>query len=206
MIPTRILAGAVLILLGIAWLLQTSGLVQFDAYYFAPIALILIGAALAIGSPRGLHVPLFVAGIVLSVILAGNNAAERATSRNNDDVRAEQVEAPTSAADLHPYRLGAGSLTLDLTKLPRDPDETYRVEARVGAGRLLVYVPSGVDVRVEARSGAGNVNIFGRSSGGLGSNTTTRIEYPNRTRFRLELRSGVGSIIVRHRAPSSVSY
>ncbi len=199
----RIIAGAALILLGVLWLLQTTDVVNVDGDLIAPIALVVIGVLLAVSARHGLHVPLFVAGIVLTVVLAGNDVGTSTARRLEREPRTNQTEIPTSPAELRPYRLGAGTLTIDLTRLPLERDASYHVEGRVGAGRIEVFVPSGVSVKVTARTGAGNISIFGRRSSGLGSDTTSGIEYPNRAHFDIELRAGVGSVVVRHSLPKT---
>jgi hypothetical protein len=194
--PSRIVLGIFLILLGIGWLLQTAGIVHFDADIIAPIALIGIGIALVVGSPRGLHVPLLVGGIILAVILAGDS--HRFASPTVRDARAGRTLTPLSASDLHPYRIGAGNLTIDLTALPLN-GESYAVSARAGTGRIHLIVPSGTAVTVRARSSVGSLDIFGQRTNGIGTNDTVNISYPGRTRFVLDLRVGAGSILVTHR-------
>jgi predicted membrane protein len=64
-----------------------------------------------------------------------------------------------------PYRLGIGSMRIDLSDLRIEG--TVEIEADVGLGELLIIVPDDVAVDVEARSGAGEVRIFGERSDGI---------------------------------------
>jgi len=192
----RIVAGAVLVVLGIGWLLQTAGIVHFDSNIIAPIALIGIGVALVAGSPRGMHVPLLIAGIVLTAVLAGDTGMHNRTM-HAQPVSGSSAQRPLTAADIHPYSVGAGNLVVDLTALPHN-GETYRISGRVGTGRLEVIVPSGMAVSVDARSAVGNLDIFGQHSSGISTNDLVNISYPGRTRFVLHLRAGAGSIQVVH--------
>ncbi len=199
---SRLIAGAVLVTLGIGWLLQTAGVVHFDSNVIAPLALIGIGVVLVVGAPHGLHVPFLVAGIILTAVLAGDSGIHHHPRVIKE--HASSAQRPHSAAEIHPYRLGVGNLVVDLTSLPLN-GETYHVSARVGTGSLDVVVPTGQSVRVSAHSGVGNLNIFGQHSAGAGTNDTVNVNYPNRTRFVLTLRVGAGSIRVVHRASAMMS-
>lgn len=64
------------------------------------------------------------------------------------------------------YRLGVGSLTVDLGQVDFGPGVT-RVTASVGVGRLLVEVPRAMAVSVTAHSGMGDVQVLGRTNGGI---------------------------------------
>jgi len=192
----RIVAGAVLVVLGVGWLLQTAGIVHFDSNIIAPIALIGIGVALVAGSPRGMHVPLLIAGIVLTAVLAGDSGTHHVTV-HAERSSGSSTQRPLTASDIHPYRIGAGNLVIDLTALPRN-GETYRISARVGTGHLEVIVPSGTSVNVSARSTVGNLDIFGQHSSGISTNDVVNISYSGRTKFILSLRASAGSIQVVH--------
>ena len=199
----RYIVGAFLVLLGIGWLLQTAGLVHFDSNIIAPIALIGIGVALVVGSRSGLHVPLFVAGIVLTAVLAGDSghmhiAQPRVAPRNFNARGGGPYEIPRTALQLRPYDLGAGNLWIDLRQLPLN-GETYNVRAHVGTGRLYVLVPPGTSDTINAHVGVGTIDIFGKRSNGAGVDANTAISYAERTKFVLRLRVGAGTIGVIHR-------
>ena len=193
---SRIIAGAVLVVLGIGWLLQAAGVVHFDSNIVAPLALIGIGIVLVAGAPNGLFVPFLVAGIILAAVLASDSGHHE---RVTPTVRTSSAQRPASAADIHPYNLGVGNLVIDLTLLPRNGG-TYHVSAHVGTGRIDVIVPAGTSVSVDAHSGVGSLDIFGERFTGAGTNDNTSVTYDNRTGFDLKLRVGVGSIRVVHRA------
>jgi hypothetical protein len=199
---SRVIGGVVLILLGIGWLLQAAGIVHFDSNIVAPLALIGIGIALVAGAPRGLHVPLFVAGIVLAAVLAGDTTASHVREVTHVHVGSTNIRRPSLPSQIRPYDLGAGTLTVDLTSLPIDGKRTYNIRAHVGTGRLNVIVPSGTSVTVDAHTGVGSLDIFGQRSGGAGTSDSLSIQYANRAEFVLRLRVGAGSIHVTH-APST---
>ena len=63
------------------------------------------------------------------------------------------------------YRLGIGSLELDLSRLQLPAGET-RVETSVDVGDLQVIVPAGVALRVHADAQAGRVDVLGNVDDG----------------------------------------
>ena len=72
----------------------------------------------------------------------------------------------TTAQELRDeYRLGIGSLELDLSELQLPPGETH-VETSVDVGDLRVIVPPGVALRATARRRSGNVDILGTEDDG----------------------------------------
>ena len=190
----RIVAGAVLIVVGITWLLEAAGFINVSLDALAPLALIVIGVGLVIGSRRGSYPLLIVLGVVLTVFLAASSEDELSAFGG------EHYEQPTDSSQLHPYRLGAGTLTVDLTALDLD-SETYDVDVRVGTGRIRVFVPEGVPVRVVASAGAGSLRVLGETSAGFSPDVDR--ETPDfdddEPRIDLRLRIGVGTITVTER-------
>lgn len=76
---------------------------------------------------------------------------------------------PTAVTE-EPFRLGAGSGTLDLGAL--DPDDLAHDEIRtsVGFGELVITVPEDLTVRIEGSTGAGVLSVRGNGTdetGGL---------------------------------------
>jgi phage shock protein PspC (stress-responsive transcriptional regulator) len=74
---------------------------------------------------------------------------------------------PSSGADLKDrYELGAGQLVIDLRKTDLAPGDTP-LDLRVGMGQAFLVVPDDVCVASSADVGAGQVDVFGRSNGGV---------------------------------------
>ena len=197
----RIVFGALLLVVGIGWLLQTAGLIDFPLRALTPLALIVVGIGVVIGARHGRQGGLIVLGAVLTAILMiGSSSSTWAVDVDRGVGFNDRVHRPSTQDDLRPYRAGAGQLTIDLTDLRLGLDGgTHEVEGRVGAGRILVIVPRGVAVRVRASSGVGSVEVFGdRRSSGIGVDDTfqTRDWDSSRPRISLSLRAGVGSIKV----------
>ena len=162
----RLLLGILLVLLGMAWLLEALGVVEVPWDLFVPLALIAVGAVLALNARTGAsHPGLIALGVVLTVLSVLAAAVDLPVVGGVG----ERDFAPSTASTLERrYELGVGELTLDLTSLDASTIAAPTdVEARVGIGRLVVKVPSGLAVRVEARSGLGNVIVFGDEQGGI---------------------------------------
>jgi Cell wall-active antibiotics response 4TMS YvqF len=191
-----VLVGALLVLVGIGWLLDAAGVgVPWRA--LLPAALIAVGLACVAGAFRGRQLALMAVGVALTVVLSVAAAADwglevpLAAGVGNRDQR------PTTPAELTDYQLGAGTFRLDLRRL-EVPAGTTTVEARVGVGELLVQVPGGVEVEVDARSGVGNVQVLGERESGLGSRVQTGsgVGSGGDRRLVLDLRVGIGQVEV----------
>ena len=190
--------GAALIILGAGWLLQSAGLIDISSDTVLPLVLIGIGVALVFRSFSGSSSGLVIAGIVVAVILAGDN------NRNFNMNMGERshVFRPRTSDDLVPFDVGTGSLRIDLLRL-KLTRKTFHVQAHVGAGKLLVLVPNDVAVKVDAHTGIGSIRIFrNRSSNGLSSNDTYATPGYDKTKPRIEVDAdvGAGSIVVQRRA------
>ncbi|HEU4400196.1 MAG TPA: LiaF domain-containing protein [Actinomycetota bacterium] len=191
-----VLAGALLVLVGVAWLLDANG-VEVPWRAVLPAALIAVGLATAAGSMRGRQHGLMVLGLVLTLVLAVAVGTDWGLEVTLAGGVGDRVEEPTTAADLRDYRLAVGTLTVDLTRL-QVPEGTTAVRARVGLGELVVRAPAGVAVRVDGRSGVGQVHGLDREENGLGNRLDTRSDdYDDASRrLLLELRAGIGEIRV----------
>jgi predicted membrane protein len=64
------------------------------------------------------------------------------------------------------YRVGSGSLTLDVRGIDLSSRET-RVSARVATGKIVVKVPEHEAFRVVCHVEAGTVSLFGRKHSGI---------------------------------------
>jgi hypothetical protein len=77
----------------------------------------------------------------------------------NDGV-GEHVYAPASVAAIAPsYRLGVGSLRIDLSGI-QPAGRELQLKAKVGVGELRIVVPNGARVQVYARAKLGNVHVL----------------------------------------------
>jgi hypothetical protein len=191
-----VLAGALLVLVGIGWLLDANG-VEVPWRAVLPAALIAVGLATVAGGLRARQHGLMVLGLALTLLLAVAVGTDWGLQVTLVGGVGDRVEQPATPADLHDYRLAVGSLTVDLSGL-QVPDGTTAVRARVGLGELVVKAPAGVAVQVDGRSGVGQVHGLDREENGLGNRLDVRSDdFDTATRrLFLELRVGVGEIRV----------
>ncbi|WP_133251994.1 hypothetical protein [Actinomycetospora cinnamomea] len=144
----RLVAGALLVAVGAAWLLDAVG-VSVPWRLFPAIALVVVGAVLVVAAAGGWpHRGLVGLGALLLVAaVAVGVHVERFAGPVGDQL----VAPPPGAWPTH-TRLLAGTATVDLTRHPLPPDG--HLDVAVGAGRVVVVLPpaspAGVDVEVVA--------------------------------------------------------
>ena len=188
-----VLVGTLLVLVGIAWLLDATGVVV-PWRAILPASLIAVGLACVAGAFRGRQHALMVVGVALTVVLSLGVAADWDLDLPLAGV-GDRSERPMSPAQLREYELGVGNFELDLRQLQL-PLGTTTVKARVGIGQLAVQVPQGVSVQVVARSGLGNVQVFGEEDGGIGSRIDASSEQGGDRHLELDARVGLGEVRV----------
>jgi hypothetical protein len=190
-----VLVGALLVLVGIGWLLDAAG-VAVPWRAILPASLIAVGLACVAGAFRGRQHALMVVGVALAVVLSLAAAVDWDLDVPLTGGVGDRTEQPRSPAELTEYELAAGDLLVDLRQL-QVPPGTTAVEARVGVGELVVRVPAGVSVEVMARSGLGEVQVLGQEKGGLGSRLFTIADAAGgRGTLRLDVRVGLVQVRV----------
>ena len=169
-------AGGALALAGVS--LQTA----------LAVLLAMTGGALVVGSSRGRARWLIPVGLVLAVALLGASALGDVPVRGG---AGDRVYRPESLVEVRsPYRLAAGTLTVDLADLDLAGDGAT-VVASVGAGELIVVVPEGVSVDLDAHVGVGELEMLGRNWDGADVGERL-VEAGPEGGGRLELRAKVG--------------
>jgi hypothetical protein len=163
-LPTgQMVLGALLVVGGLLWLLETIDVLDVSWDVVFPAALIVIGAALMIATRRNGRGGLITVGVILTIVTVGISALDFPLRGG----AGERTFRPASVGDLaRDYHLAFGQLTLDLTALDL-PSGTTRVEASVGFGELVVELPEGVPVEVEGTASAGEVRLVRASESGL---------------------------------------
>lgn len=153
----RIVIGLLLSAVGVAWMLDLMG-ISVPWRVFPAGGAILIGLALLatlVGHARGRGV-LIALGLVATLLgVAVGIGVDRYGGPAGD-----RRLAPTSDQWPVQERVSAGTLTIDLTRHPL-PD-VGRLDADVGAGRIVVLLPADPIVSIEASVTAGSIAMDGR--------------------------------------------
>lgn len=192
-----IVLGGILVLIGLAWILDLLDVVNLTLGTILPAALVLVGLALLAGSMTGSHGGLVALGVVLTVILTFATSVNVPLSGGIGD----RTYSPTQVSDLPDrYQLPIGNLTVDLTSLSLPPGETT-VNARVGFGQLTVSVPRGVGVLVHWKVSGGNVDVLGESQNGTSLDDQARTSNYDSTATKLVIEASVGFGDIKVRQP-----
>jgi hypothetical protein len=194
----RLLVGVFLVLFGIGWLLDTSGVANLDWDLILPIGLILVGAALGYagwqGRGRG---GLIALGVILTVVLTIGTVVRVPFGGGIGD-RTERPRTLEAVRDR--FELSIGKLTVDLRDLTwhGEVPSTIRVEAAVGMGQLVVLVGRGIPcVSTRAEAGLGEVVVFGQRQGGITPEYRTEAVCLAAPVLDLDVSVGLGQVEVR---------
>ena len=160
----HIVLGAILMLIGVGWLLEALDVVDVPWRFLLPAALIVVGVALAFGARTGSHGGLVAVGVVLTVLVLLAGALDVLTDIPLSGGVGEKSHRPTAAVQ-DEYRWGLGKMTLDLREADTLAGE--EIEASVAIGELIIIVPPDVPLVITAHTGVGDVIVFGHESGGF---------------------------------------
>jgi hypothetical protein len=187
---TPIALGALLIVAGGAWLLETLDVVDFSFEVLLPAALVVVGVILIAAARRGRQGGLIAVGVVLTVLSAVVTAGDV-----GGGVGQRRIEV-TGAEPVRDQRLGVGQLVMDLSGIT--PTGPVQVSAEVGIGELRVELPGDLPVRVHGESGIGQVQVLGEQDGGFGSELDHADDGfdPAATSLDIELSVGIGEVTV----------
>ncbi|HUG88131.1 MAG TPA: LiaF domain-containing protein [Actinomycetota bacterium] len=182
----RLVLGAILLLIGAAWLVVTLDLVDLPIQSAMAAGLILIGIVILV---VGRHGGLVTLGVILTVMLAFMSLLDVPFEGGVG----ERTFRPASTADLRQeYRMAIGRLTVDLTSI--EGTTISDVEISLGIGQVVVILPDEVSVRVEGDAGAGQVKILGSEQNGLGVEHSIT---ENDAVFEVRVAVGLGQVEVR---------
>ena len=185
-------AGAILVILGVAWLIEAADWGHVPWRGLLAVALMVVGVALMVGSRSGSHGGLIAFGVVLSVIMAMSGAIEVLADIPLNAGIGEERHRPAAEAD-DEYRWGIGSMTIDL-RGATDLDG-HTITASVAIGELIVIVSDDVAISVAATSGIGEVRVLDEHSAGLGAEVEFTEEGDGRLVLHLEV--AIGKVEVR---------
>ncbi|HWA67862.1 MAG TPA: PspC domain-containing protein [Mycobacteriales bacterium] len=184
--------AAVVLAVGVLALVASSGAAHPQPADVLAVCVAVAGLGLVIGAFVGRARAMIPIGLLLVAMLGIANALPR----NLTWSAGTRDWAPVSGDLASSYVLGAGKADLDLTRL--DPTTSATVDARLGAGRLIVTVPRGMGVVVEAKVGAGRVYLFGHEQDGTGLDEhVSASPTAHDGTLTLQLQDGFGDLEVR---------
>jgi len=155
--------GVALLTVGTLIAFDVADVIEVGAVEVVAAALAVVAVGLLIGTFLGRSRGLIALGVALVLVLVPLAALPGNIQWNLGAGAGDRVYRVTAADTLtSPYKLGAGSLTLDLRRL--DVTGPTSVEASVGAGELIVLVPPGLPVTADADVGIGEVVFPDRRS------------------------------------------
>jgi hypothetical protein len=188
--------GAVLTVAGILSVVATSGVAHPQPADALAACIAVCGVGLVVGALAGRARAIIPLGILLVLGLGVANTLPRdltwtAGTRNWTAVKGDLASS---------YVLGAGKADLDLSGL--GARTTATVDVRIGAGRLIVYVPPGSRLVIDAKVGAGRIYVFGREQDGTGVEVRQVVPPATSTAgtLTLNLHGGFGDLEVRDAA------
>ncbi|MGY1742024.1 MULTISPECIES: PspC domain-containing protein [unclassified Blastococcus] len=163
---------------------------------FLAVALLVVGLGLVASAfvpGRTSRGGLIALGVVLSLAMA---LAASVPWTSGAGVGDRDFRPSTVAEVRDAYRLGAGDMTVDLSRIDVDDiDEPLRIEIDHGVGDLDVVLPREADVRLELDTGVGETQVFdgGSSDGGYfpGTGSSARSD-DGEAEFVLTVDHGVG--------------
>ncbi|MGZ4388351.1 MAG: PspC domain-containing protein [Gaiellaceae bacterium] len=150
---------------GVLGLLEALDVRSLDLRIALAAAVLLVGAAIAVGAATSRSVAGLVGlGILLLLVLVPALVLHVPLRGGVGD----HTYRPLTAQDVRThYRLAVGNLTVDLHDVSLPQGDT-RVTVSLGVGNLKVHVPAGVSVDVTGKASAGNVKLFGHTENGTG--------------------------------------
>ncbi len=191
--------GAILIVIGVLWLLASLGVAAIPWRAALAAVLILVGIGMLVtagsgSSPEGL----FTAGTVLAVILALLSTANAAFSLPLAGGIGDRSISPTIDSLEAENRLVAGQLDIDLSDVVFPEGET-ELEVSVTFGQISIDgIPDDVAVSIESRVTAGEALLLGTRWDGVGiEQTKTEPGFDTAPRrLLIDARAGFGQIEV----------
>ena len=178
---------------GVAGALDNFGAVHMTAATTLALMLTVVGAGLLVASLWGRGGWLILLGCLLLPVVAVSSVLNDVSVTGETG---DQSWQPRAVADVRPeYRLAAGQLQIDLSQV-RFGSQPATIDARVAVGEMRITVPSGQPVTIHADA-TGSIQALGRETSGYKVHSDISQSGSERLgQLTLNLRVGVGSIIV----------
>lgn len=190
-----IAAIAIAVLIAFGVLVAGAALVTGLGFGLPVAAIVVVlGVVLAVMSFRGGARWLLVPALALSIGVGVAAAADLDLEGGVGD--REYRPASAAAIPAGGYELGVGRLAIDLRGIDWGPKQALDVTARVGAGELVVAVPSDVCVVADAHAGAGDLVVAGQQADGADVDLTSGDGATGRPMLRLDAEADLGQITV----------
>ena len=187
----RLIMGSLLVTLGVMALLDATGSTRPAFRHYAAAAVLVVGVGLLMGSVVGRSRGAIVLGLLLLPPLFVSSAVTAPFRGGFGD---PSFHPRSAAAIASPYRLTAGELTLNLRDIHLTDGEIREVVATVGAGNLVLFVPTDVGLDITAHVGFGEVTLLGTDAGGV--DVERRAVLPGSATLVIDLDVGFGAIEV----------
>ena len=155
--------AALMLVIGIAALLDNLNVLTISASAGFGLALLVIGVGLIVGAWFGRSGWLIFCGLFLLPFAVAASFINEPLTGGTGQIH----YAPQSLSALHSnYRLIAGQLTVDLSQVDVG-NASVSVTVSDAMGQLVVDVPPGTAVDVRGSVGAGELNLLGHTSSGV---------------------------------------
>ena len=190
--------SAMLLVVGVLMALRFSGAVHLSAVVIVAAALGVVGCGLVVGAFVGRARGLIVMGLLLVLALIPTtviNNLHMPLQRN-----ANVTLTPRTVDALPPsYSLGAGQVTLDLTRVHNDSQQHVTV-IKVGLGAVRVYLPRNLVAVVTAQANVGNIRApwspHDLTGASIEKTFTQGTATPQRQPVHIDLQVGAGQVEV----------
>lgn len=160
----RIIGGGLVILVGVAWLIDLTTDVSVGWQLLVPMALMLVGIGIMVGAQNQNVSALVGVGVVLTILTVMLSAIGSAGPWAGTGRTVERPQVLADVADNYDH--GVGDYTLDLSNVTFTADRVITIDLGIGASRIIV--PENATVIVHAETGIGELTVFGERADGVG--------------------------------------
>ena len=155
----QLVFGAVLVLIGVGWLITALDLFTIPWRGVMAAVLIVIGVTIVASARTRPHRGLVTVGVILTLVLALFSSIEGLSAAPLRGGIGERHYTPVDAGAIEDsYHLAIGELILDMRDVTLPEGETS-ITATVTIGQLTIHVPADVALRVDGTVTAGELTV-----------------------------------------------